>query len=65
VTLTGKTLDIELQDLAQRYEVIVIDTGAEDSPELRGAATVADLLLVPVQPEQFDFWTLPTMESDL
>jgi chromosome partitioning protein len=63
ITVTGKTLDIELQDLAQRYEVIVVDTGAEDSPELRGAATVADLLLVPAQPEQFDFWTLPTMEA--
>jgi chromosome partitioning protein len=63
VTLTGKSLDVELRDLAQRYRVIVIDTGAEDSPELRAASTVADLLLVPVQPEQFDFWTLPTMEA--
>jgi chromosome partitioning protein len=63
VSLTGKRLDIELEDLARRYQVIVVDTGAEDSAELRAAATVANLILVPVQPEQFDFWTLPTMEQ--
>jgi chromosome partitioning protein len=63
IVLTGKTLDIELQDLAHRYGLIIVDTGAVDSVELRAAATVANLLVVPVQPEQFDFWTLPTMES--
>jgi chromosome partitioning protein len=63
VSLTGKRLDVELEDLARRYQVIVVDTGAEDSAELRAAATVASLVLVPVQPEQFDFWTLPTMEQ--
>jgi chromosome partitioning protein len=63
VVLTGKTLDVELQDFARRYALIIVDTGAVDSAELRGAATVADLFIIPVQPEQFDFWTLPTAEA--
>jgi chromosome partitioning protein len=63
VSLTGRTLDRELEDLTRRYEVIIVDTGAEDSAEMRAAATVADLLLIPVLAEQFDFWALPTVEQ--
>jgi chromosome partitioning protein len=63
VSATGRRLDTVLEDLARRYQVVVVDTGAEDSAELRAAATVASLMLVPVQPEQFDFWTLPTAEA--
>ena len=65
VSLTGRGMVIakELQDLRRRYEVVVVDTGAEDSPELRAAATVADVLVVPVQPDALDLWTLPTIET--
>lgn len=63
VSLTGRGLRVELEDLARRYQTIVVDTGAEDSPELRAAATVADVLVIPVQPDSADVWTLPTMEA--
>lgn len=62
VTVTGRYMRTELEDLAARYGVIVVDTGAEDSPEVRAAAMVATVLVVPVQPEAVDLWTLPTME---
>jgi chromosome partitioning protein len=52
----------ELQDFAGQYGLVVVDTGAEDSPQLRGAAAVADTVVVPVQPDELDLWTLPTME---
>jgi chromosome partitioning protein len=63
VTVTGRTIAAQLRDLARRYAIIIVDTGAMDSPELRAAATVATRLVLPVQPEMFDFWTLPTMET--
>lgn len=63
VSLTARNIRPDLDDLARRYQVIIVDTGAEDSPQLRAAATVADALLVPVQPDPFDLWTLPTMAA--
>jgi chromosome partitioning protein len=62
VTLTGRDISADLKDLGSRYGAIIVDTGAEDSPELRAAAIVADRLVVPVQPEMLDLWTLPTVE---
>ncbi len=63
VGLTGKGVRAGLEDLAERYGVVVVDTGAQDSPELRAAATLAAVLVVPVQPEPADLWTLPTIEA--
>jgi chromosome partitioning protein len=60
----GKSLTQEVQDLAKRYQDIIIDAGGRDSIELRSAMIVADVLLVPVQASQFDLWTLQRM-SDL
>src|SRR3954470_6939602 len=61
VSATGKRLDTVLEDLARRYQVLVVDTGAEDSVEMRATAAVADVFTIPVQAEQFDFWALATM----
>jgi|1185.fasta_scaffold13322_1 chromosome partitioning protein len=63
VSATGKRLDTVLEDLARRYQVLVVDTGAEDSVEMRATAAVADVFTIPVQAEQFDFWALATMEQ--
>lgn len=54
----GQALVHELQDLATRYGDIIVDVGGRDSPELRAAMAVADRLYVPLQPSQFDLWTL-------
>lgn len=62
VTRTGKKLDEALQDLERRYQLVIVDTGAADSEELRAAATVARTLVIPTQPEPLDLWTLETME---
>jgi len=62
VSLTGR-IDAQVEDLRARYGLIVVDTGAEDSPELRSAALVADTLVVPLQAEALDLWTLPTVEA--
>lgn len=59
----GKGLQQELQDLAKRYQDIVIDAGGRDSVELRAALIVADIAVVPIQASQFDLWTLDRMDN--
>lgn len=61
VTRTGKRIDKDLADLANRYSVVIVDTGGRDSLEMRSALLVSDRIVLPVRPEQFDCWTLPTM----
>ena len=59
----SKGLATQIRDLAGRYDEIVIDAGGRDSMELRYALGVADRAYVPVQPFQFDIWTLQQMEE--
>ncbi len=59
----GKGLQGELQDLANRYQDIIIDAGGRDSVELRTAMVVAHKAYVPIQASQFDIWTLAQMNN--
>lgn len=59
----GKGLPKEVQDLAHRYQDIIIDAGGRDSIELRSALVVAQKAYVPIQPSQFDIWTLGQMDE--
>ena len=59
----GKGLQVEIQDLTKRYDDIIIDAGGRDSVELRSSLVVAEYVFIPIQPSQFDVWTLQRMES--
>ena len=59
----GKGLQQELQDLANRYQDIIVDAGGRDSVELRAAMLVAHKIYVPIQASQFDIWTLTQMND--
>jgi chromosome partitioning protein len=59
----GKGLQAEVQDLSRRYEDILIDAGGRDSVELRAALVVAAKAYIPIQPSQFDIWTLDRMDE--
>ena len=59
----GKGLQAEVLDLAGRYQDIVIDAGGRDSVELRAGLVVADKAYIPIQPSQFDLWTLDRMDE--
>lgn len=48
-----------LKDLAQRYDVVIVDASGSDNKALRTALTVADILICPVRPSQADLETLP------
>lgn len=43
-----------LLDLADRYDVVLIDAAGKDSKEMRTAMTAAHLVVVPMQPNQAD-----------
>ena len=59
----GKGLQNEVQDLAKRYQDIIIDAGGRDSVELRVGLVVAERAFVPIQASQFDIWTLGRMDD--
>lgn len=52
-----------LRDLGRRYQVVIADAGGRDSKELRTAAAVADLMLVPTRASQADLETLPKVNE--
>lgn len=59
----GKGLASQVRDLADRYDEIVIDAGGRDSMELRYALGVCERAYIPIQPFQFDIWTLRQMDE--
>jgi len=59
----GKGLPKEVQDLAHRYQDIIIDAGGRDSVELRSSLVVVEKAFIPIQPSQFDIWTLNQMDE--
>jgi chromosome partitioning protein len=48
-----------LKDLASKYEYVVVDTAGRDSRELRTGMVVADIVISPSRPSQYDLDTLP------
>lgn len=58
VSLQGAALRTQVRKLAPKYTDIVIDVGGRDTGSLRAALTVADILLIPVQPRSFDIWAV-------
>lgn len=43
--------------------IIIIDAGGRDSVALRSALVVTQKVYVPIQPSQFDIWTLNQMDE--
>ncbi|MBK1696628.1 AAA family ATPase [Rhodovibrio salinarum] len=61
VSLQGKGMVTQVRELAKRHDEIIIDTGGQDSVELRGAMTTAHRMIIPVQASLFDTWTIDSM----
>ena len=62
IKLTGK-VGFELNKLRAKYQVVIVDAGGTDSVELRQSVAVCDTLVMPMQPSQFDIWTLYKMSN--
>jgi len=52
-----------LREMSGRHQVIIVDAGGRDSIEMRSAATVANLLLVPTGASQPDLETMPRVNA--
>lgn len=63
VQVFGKQVSSQVQDLAERYDDLIVDAGGRDSVELRSAMVVADRFFVPLQASQFDVWTIERVEE--
>jgi chromosome partitioning protein len=66
--VSGKSAREDLAKSAVKYEDTIVDVGGMDSTTQRAALTVADLLLIPVQPRSADLWALEeicTVISDI
>lgn len=57
------SIHLTLQDLANRYDTVIVDVAGKDSQEMRTAMTAADKLVVVVRPSQFDLDTLEHMSG--
>jgi chromosome partitioning protein len=58
VSLQGAAIRTQVRQLSNKYDDVVIDVGGRDTGSLRAALTVADTILVPVQPRTFDLWAI-------
>jgi chromosome partitioning protein len=61
VGLGGAALRTQVRHLQSKYEEIIIDVGGRDTGSLRAALTVAQTLLIPLQPRSFDLWAMDQM----
>lgn len=59
----GRTLRNDLLELGKKFSTVVVDTGGQDSTELRASLLAADVVVSPMRPSQFDIWTLDRMNK--
>ena len=52
-----------IDKLSEKYDIIIIDTGGQDSRELRTSAVIADILITTVRPSQGDLSTLGNVSA--
>src|SRR3954453_240321 len=63
VSLIGAAIRTQVRQLVRKYDDIIIDVGGRDTGSLRAALTVADMVLIPVQPRSFDLWAIDAMQA--
>jgi chromosome partitioning protein len=59
----GPALRQQVTRAAHQYDDIVIDAGGRDNSALRAALLLADVVVVPYQPQSLDVWSLADMEA--
>lgn len=62
-SLYGSGVATEVKKMATKFEDIIIDVGGRDSSTMRSALLVADVLVTPFLPSQFDAWSIERMDS--
>lgn len=62
INLFGKTVAAELRKQLPRFDDVIVDCAGADSNEQRQAMLVADKLIIPSQPSQFDIDALSQVD---
>ena len=63
VMMRGKGLNKQMDELATKYQDIVIDAGGADSLSFRSALVAADICFVPFSPYRVDLYTATELEE--
>ncbi len=63
VSLHGAAIRTQTRQLAPKYSDVIIDVGGRDTGSLRAALTIANTLLIPVQPRSFDLWAVDNIAA--
>ena len=59
----GRGLRRNARDLSRRYDEVVVDMGSGDAQGIEALMRVADLILVPVQPNGWYVWTVELLDD--
>lgn len=59
----GRGLRGSVMDLSRRYDDIVVDIGAGDGVAMESILRIADLAIIPFQPNEMDIWTADLLNS--
>lgn len=63
VSKLGPSTGFDIVKLKDKFSTIIVDAGGRDSVEMRSAMVIADRMVLPIRPSQFDVWTLTTMDQ--
>lgn len=58
ISLAGKGLFSQLQQMKKDYDDIIVDVGGRDTTSQRSALSIADIFLIPFKPRSLDIWTI-------
>lgn len=61
ICLYESAISAQVKTLAPKYDDVIIDVGGTDNKGLRAAMMVADKVIIPVHPTNFDIWAIDTM----
>ncbi len=59
----GRGLRRNVRDLSSRYDEVVVDMGSGDVQGIEALMRVAHLIVVPVQPNGWDVWTVELLDD--
>jgi len=59
----GRGLRRTVRDLSRRYDEVVVDMGSGDTQGIEALMRVAHLIVVPVQPNGWDVWTVELLDD--
>lgn len=61
-SIVGRGIGSELRKLSTKFDDVFVDVGGRDSSTLRSSLLVADILVVPFLPSQYDTWGIERMD---